>query len=59
MVLWVGPAMAPISLGLTVLVSARVKTVQEAFQIAGIVVLPIVALVVSQAAGASPRPVGG
>jgi ABC-2 type transport system permease protein len=51
LVLWVGPAVGAIGLGLTVLVSARVKTVQEAFQIAGIVVLPIVVLVVSQAAG--------
>jgi ABC-2 type transport system permease protein len=51
LVLWVGPAVGAISLGLTVLVSARVKTVQEAFQIAGIVVVPIVVLVVTQAAG--------
>ena len=51
LVLWVGPALAAISLGLTVLVSARVKSVQEAFQIAGVVVLPVVALVVLQAGG--------
>ena len=51
LVLWVGPAVAAISLGVTVLVSARVKTVQEAFQIAGVVVLPVVALVVMQAVG--------
>ncbi len=51
LVLWVGPAVAAISLGVTVLVSARVKTVQEAFQIAGVVVLPVVALVVMQAGG--------
>jgi ABC-2 type transport system permease protein len=51
LVLWVGPAVAAISLGVTVLVSARVETVQEAFQIAGVVVLPVVALVVMQAGG--------
>lgn len=51
LILWLGPALAAISLGATVLVSARVKTVQEAFQIAGIVVLPVVALIVGQAAG--------
>ncbi len=51
LVFWVGPALAGISLGVTVLVSARVKSVQEAFQIAGIVVLPVVALVVVQAVG--------
>lgn len=50
-VLWLGPAVAAVGLGLTVLVSARVRSVQEAFQIAGVVVLPIVALVVTQAAG--------
>ena len=51
LVLWVGPAIAAISLGVTVLVSARVKTVQEAFQIAGVVVLPVVALITMQAVG--------
>ena len=51
LVLWLGPAVAAVSLGVTILVSARVDTVQEAFQIAGVVVLPVVALVVSQAVG--------
>lgn len=51
LVLWVGPAVAAISLGVTILVSARVETVQEAFQIAGIVVLPVVGLTVVQAVG--------
>ena len=50
-VFWVGPALAAVSLGVTVIVSARVKTVQEAFQIAGIIVIPVVALVVVQATG--------
>lgn len=51
LVFWVGPALAAISLGVTVLISARVKSVQEAFQIAGVVVLPVVALIVMQAGG--------
>jgi ABC-2 type transport system permease protein len=51
LVFWVGPAVAAVGLGATVLVSARVKTVQEAFQIAGVVVVPIVVLVVGQSAG--------
>jgi ABC-2 type transport system permease protein len=51
LVLWVGPAVAALSLGVTVLVSARVKSVQEAFQIAGVVVLPVVGLIVLQSVG--------
>jgi ABC-2 type transport system permease protein len=50
-VLWVGPATAAIGLGVGVLVSARVQTVQEAFQISGVVVLPVVAMIVGQAVG--------
>lgn len=49
--LWVAPAVAGVGLGATVLVSARVNTFQEAYQIGGVVVLPIVLLVVGQAAG--------
>lgn len=51
LVLWVGPAVALAGLGATVLVSARVRTFQEAYQIGGVVVVPIVALVVAQATG--------
>lgn len=51
LVLWVGPAVALAGLGATVLVSARVRTFQEAYQIGGVVVVPIVALVVAQAIG--------
>jgi ABC-type Na+ efflux pump permease subunit len=49
--LWVAPAVAALGLGATVLVSARVNTFQEAYQIGGVVVLPLVLLVVGQAAG--------
>lgn len=50
--LWVGPAFAAASLGAVSLVSVRVSTTQEAFQVGGLVVLPVVALLVSQATGA-------
>jgi ABC-2 type transport system permease protein len=49
--LWVAPAVAGLGLGATVLVSARVSTFQEAYQMGAIVVLPIIALVIGQAAG--------
>lgn len=52
MALWLGPTFAAAALGAVSLVSVRVSTTQEAFQIGGVVVLPIVALVVSQASGA-------
>jgi len=49
--IWVGPAVALAGLGATVLISARVATFQEAYQLGGVVVVPIVALVIAQAAG--------
>jgi ABC-2 type transport system permease protein len=49
--LLVGPGVAALGLGATVLVSARVATFQEAYQIGGVVVLPLVLLIVGQAAG--------
>jgi ABC-2 type transport system permease protein len=49
--LLVAPGVAALGLGATVLVSARVSTFQEAYQIGGVVVLPLVLLVVGQAAG--------
>jgi ABC-2 type transport system permease protein len=52
MTLWLGPAMAAASLGAVLLVSVRVSTAQEAFQIGGVVVLPVVGLVVTQSTGA-------
>jgi ABC-2 type transport system permease protein len=50
--LWLGPTMAAAGLAAVLLVSVRVQTTQEAFQIGGLVVLPVVALVVGQATGA-------
>jgi ABC-2 type transport system permease protein len=52
LVLWVAPAVAAMGLGSTVLVSSKVKSFQEAYQLGGVVVLPLVLLVVSQAVGA-------
>lgn len=51
LVLWVSPGVAGMGLAMTVLISTRVNTFQEAYQMGGIVVLPIVALVLGQAAG--------
>lgn len=48
---WVGPAVALAGLATTVLISARVRTFQEAYQLGGVVVVPIVGLVIAQAAG--------
>ncbi len=51
LVLWVAPAVAGIGLGLTVLLSTRVNTFQEAYQMGGVVVLPLIALMIGQLAG--------
>ncbi len=48
---WVGPAAAGIGLGVTVLVSARVNTFQEAYQLGSLVVLPVVFLMIGQLSG--------
>ena len=49
--LWTGPTFAATALGAVSLVSVRSRTTQEAFQLGGFVVLPVVAMVVGQAAG--------
>ena len=49
--LWVGPAGAGLGLGFTVLVSSRANSLQEAFQLSGMVVLPVVAILLGQVAG--------
>ncbi len=51
LVLWVTPGTAAMGLGATVLVSSKVNSFQEANQIAGVIVLPILALVVGQISG--------
>lgn len=48
---WVGPAVAGLGLGIIVLVSSRVSSLQAAHQIGSLVVLPIVLLVIAQVTG--------
>ncbi len=50
-VLWVAPAVAALGLGVMVRVSARVRTAQEANQLGGAVILPLVFLAVAQSTG--------
>jgi len=52
MALWTGPTFAAAALGAVLLVSVRAKTTQEAFQLGGVVILPVVVLIVSQVSGA-------
>jgi ABC-type Na+ efflux pump permease subunit len=51
LIFWVTPAAAGLGLGSVVLISTRVKTFQEAYQIGGMMVLPIVGLVLGQSFG--------
>jgi ABC-2 type transport system permease protein len=52
LVLWASPAFAAAALGAVMLVSVRSRSTQEAYQLGGLVVLPVVGLVVAQAVGA-------
>lgn len=49
MVIWVAPAVALLALGLLVVVSSRAKTTQEANQLGGAVILPLIFLAAAQA----------
>ena len=49
--LWVAPAAAGMGLGASVIVSARVNTFQDAYQLSGLVVLPVVLLMLGQVTG--------
>lgn len=51
LVFWVSPGAAAVGLAATVLISARVKTFQEAYQAGGIIVVPIVGVMFAQLAG--------
>lgn len=50
-VLWVAPGAAALGLGAMVLVSSRTSTFQEAYQLGGLVVLPVVLLIFGQLGG--------
>ncbi|HVM02537.1 MAG TPA: ABC transporter permease subunit [Acidimicrobiales bacterium] len=50
-ILWVGPAVAALGMGVMVRVSARARTVQEASQLGGAVILPLIFLAVGQSTG--------
>jgi ABC-2 type transport system permease protein len=51
LIFWVAPAVAALGLGVMVRVSTRVSTTQEAQQLGGAVVLPLVMLAVGQTTG--------
>jgi ABC-type Na+ efflux pump permease subunit len=51
LVFWVSPAASALGLAATVLISSKVKTFQEAYQMGGMVVIPVVALMLGQASG--------
>lgn len=50
-ILWVAPAVAALGMGVMVRVSARAKTAQEANQLGGAVILPLLFLAVGQSTG--------
>ena len=51
MIIWVAPAVAALGLGVMVRVSARARTAQEANQLGGAVILPLIFLAMGQATG--------
>jgi len=51
MILWVAPAVATLGLAVMVRVSARARTSQEANQLGGAVILPLIFLAVGQSSG--------
>jgi ABC-type Na+ efflux pump permease subunit len=51
LVLWVTPAVAVLGLVVMIFVSARAQGFQDAYQIGGLVVLPVIALMIGQISG--------
>jgi hypothetical protein len=49
MIVWMTPAVAALGLGIMVRVSARARTTQEANQLGGTVILPLIVLTLGQA----------
>lgn len=52
LVFWVAPAAAGLGLGTSVLVSARTNSLQSAYQIGSLIVLPVTGLIIAQLSGA-------
>jgi ABC-type Na+ efflux pump permease subunit len=59
MILWVSPAVAALALGLLVIVSSRARTTQEANQLGGAVILPLIFIAAAQASALLLAPVLG
>lgn len=51
LVVWVAPAAAGLGLGAIILISSKVSTFQDAYQLGGMVVIPVLLLVFGQIAG--------
>jgi ABC-type Na+ efflux pump permease subunit len=58
MILWVAPAVASLGLAVMVRVSARARTSQEANQLGGAVILPLIFVAVGQSSGLLLMPLG-
>jgi ABC-type Na+ efflux pump permease subunit len=58
-ILWVGPAVAALALGLLVVVSSRARTTQEANQLGGAVILPLIFVAAAQASALMLAPIVG
>lgn len=59
MILWIAPAVALLALGLLVIVSSRARTTQEANQLGGAVILPLIFLAAAQASALMLLPAAG
>jgi ABC-type Na+ efflux pump permease subunit len=57
MIAWVAPAVGALALGLLVIVSSRARTTQEANQLGGAVILPLIFLAAAQASALLLAPV--
>jgi ABC-2 type transport system permease protein len=51
LMLWVAPAIATLGMAAAVLISSRVSTFMEAYQLTGTLVIIVLALVIAQATG--------
>jgi ABC-2 type transport system permease protein len=51
LIFWVSPAVATMGMAASVLISSRVTTFMEAYQMSGLLVLPVIILIVGQLAG--------